>query len=185
MTTAIMPIPKLPKPFKSGFTLVELMVTIAILLVLALFLLPSFMKVADGFKLRDETSQVESLVRKTMAAGITQSVNSRVIIVDDTVTGFIIQDGVQEEVASHQLDPEIAFTRTNAAETPWVNSTATGSLIYPDGQGVNGQLDFNTFGLPGRGAAIFLENGDKTAVIEILASGQIKTYHWEDNEWTK
>jgi len=168
-----------------GFSLIEMMIALVILLILGMLLMPSFSKVASNYKLRDETSQVEGLIRKTMAAGIAESTNSRVTIIGGTITGFLLQDNLPIELMSHELDQKFAFTRSNTEPTPWLGNGAVTSLNYADGIATNGQLDFTRFGLPLQGAAIFLENKDVSTVIEILASGQIKTYHWEDESWSK
>ena len=178
-----------------GFTLIETLVTIAILLIVAMIIYPSFLRTFADIRLRGDVSAVEQVIRKTIAEGIARGTFTRLVVQNGTITGQISDDlsGVNfvslvdlsgSEEYAFTLDEGTTFTRSEESETPWLKMTDQDSL--PSLDGVAGQVTFTQFGLPDRGTAIFVQQEMTTAVIEILASGHIKIYHRKEGDtWTR
>ena len=182
----------------AGFTLIEIMVAVSIMLLLGMLTIPSMSRMLRGSKMRDRTANVESVVHRTIAAAVAKGAPARLVIEGDVIRGELAEDGtnyaqitdVTFDINDHQAAGRYTFTRSLAVPTPWLESEELLSLFAAD-EGDGRVLEFSRLGVPAQGCTLFLEDTSvdvdsrASVAIEILATGAIKTYHLEDGTWTR
>lgn len=172
---------------KRGFSLVELMTVVVIIMILAISVGPLFRNWIEDMQTRNQTSQVDMLIRRTMAESIRTGYPAQIVIAGSSITGQLATntDGdVFEPVKNGTvaLEGDRTFSRTSSSETPWLKSSAMDSLSEGDTPNV---LEFSRIGVPENGAAIFIEHKKKVTAIEILPTGSVVVSHWENEIWSR
>jgi type II secretion system protein H len=145
-----------------GFTLVEMMVVIAIMAIISAIAVPNFYSFAAGMKLRSASRDLYSALQKTRMNAIRQNVRWAVEFTSSTYR--VVDCGSDNVCSGSGATDNISTTTTNISAYSGINIPSFPTIVefYPDGTSNGGTL---TFG----------DSKGHTSQVEVLASGRIKT----------
>ena len=159
---------------QEGFTLVELMVAVAIMLIIGAIAAPNFLTTSPRYHLKKSARDLASNIRKARSLAI--KFNRDVSIVFDTGNKrYIVDGGIPVD-----LDNTVSFG--DGAAT----SVAVGADALP-GDGISfddNTITFNSRGFCTSTGAVYLENtkNDAYAVVTTTA-GNISMKQWGGSSW--
>jgi general secretion pathway protein H len=128
----------------AGFTLLEVLVMLAILAVVAAFALPQLARPSDRVRLQGAAKELVGALRMTRANAIARNVET-VLVVDVAVRAF-----ESPVVPRRPLSPDIKV-RIKVAEPEQAGPSRGSFRFFPDGSSTGGDL---TLGLGNREARI-------------------------------
>jgi type II secretion system protein H len=145
-----------------GFTLVEMMVVIAIMAIISAIAVPNFYSFAAGMKLRSASRDLYSALQKTRMNAIRQ--NTRWAVEFTSSSYKVVNCGLNNVCSGSGATDNIDSTATNISAYSGINIPSFPAIVefYPDGTSNGGTL---TFG----------DSTGHTSQVEVLASGRIKT----------
>jgi prepilin-type N-terminal cleavage/methylation domain-containing protein len=187
-----------------GFSLIELLVVLAIMLIVAAFAVPTTMKVVDGARIRGTMGNVSNLAQRCRMQAIKQNTSQRLNFI--TCSGrvnLVVTNSSSTATCSGnanlQLDMPDRFAIAAAPTSNPSPLTATamwGSSITPN---VSADPYFNSRGLPclpdvTTGACtttagylnyFTYQSGSNTrwVAISISPAGRIKAWYWYGAQW--
>ena len=167
---------------KKGFTLVEILATITVVLVLAGMAGPIFRSIIQNNRFRQEVSNVESLLNRTMSESMARGAVGQITIRELTMAGQVMGlNGVWIDIGSTSLN-WATFGRTDAIATPWLQSTETAASSFDDHV-----IPITATGVVADSGAVFLSYSGHEASVELLVSGAVVTFHREQGaaKWAK
>jgi len=145
-----------------GFTLLEMMVGIAIVAVVSAIAIPNFYSFAAGMKLRSASRDLYSALQKTRMSAIRQ--NARWAVEFTSSSYKVVNCGTDSVCGGSGVADNINSLTTNISAYSGVNiPTFPGTIeFYPDGTSNGGTL---TFG----------DSAGHTSQVVVSASGRIKS----------
>ena len=127
-----------------GFTLVEMMVVIAIMAIVSAIAVPNLYSYAAGMKLRSASRDLYSTLQKTRMNAIRQ--NARWAVEFTSSTYRVVNCGPDNVCGGSGTTDNINYTATNISAYSGVNITSfTGTVeCYPDGTSNGGTINFGS-----------------------------------------
>lgn len=162
---------------RRGFTLVEIMTIILLVMLLAIMGAPLFNSLVKSYRLQQDVVDVERIVRVTMSEAMQRGAVGQVTIdsANGTIVGGIFEtDGTFLIVEDFTLR-EATFGRTNSTRTPWLGYSDTGTSTY-----VGDVINIDPNGLASQSGAVFLNYRGEEAAMEILISGTVSVFFQEE-----
>ncbi len=145
-----------------GFTLVEMMVVIAIMAIVSAIAVPNFYSYAAGMKLRSASRDLYSTLQSTRMKAIRQNTRWAVQFNAPTPTNYrVIDCGIDNICVS---DDDSLKIPTMMSQYAGVNMTSFPGIVefYPDGTSSGGIINFGN-------------STGHTSQVEVLISGRIKS----------
>jgi general secretion pathway protein H len=136
----------------AGFTLIELVVVLAILAIAASFVLPAIGRGAEGLRLRQEAGRVAALLREARLRAVTQRRTTRVTLDRTRNTLSLIAGDPDNPLREITIGPDVrvnvaiggdslAFSsRGLARDTRWVLEAAGGRQLAVAVDAVTGRV---------------------------------------------
>ena len=148
-----------------GFTLVEMMVVIAIMAIVSAIAVPNYISFASGMKLRSVSRDLYSTLHKTRMDAIRQ--NARWAVRFNSAASYqVIDCGIDNRCGTADDDNSGASIRTptNMSQYAGVNMTSFPGIVefYPDGTSSGGTINFGN-------------SAGHTSQVEVLILGRIKS----------
>ncbi|MFC1863125.1 Tfp pilus assembly protein FimT/FimU [Thermodesulfobacteriota bacterium] len=160
----------------SGFTLIELVVVIAVIAILAGVGIPAFSKFLPNYQLKQAALDMFSNMQVTKVEAIKIN-NTRSITFDTTNKSYTKFDGIEIKLADYGKG--VDYGGGDATK----NATTSGGTNFSNGVSYGTTLTFNARGTCNPGW-IYLENNKGTAyAIGSLSSGVIRIRKWTGSEW--
>lgn len=184
-----------------GFSLVELLVVMAVILILAAFTTPITLNTMDSYKLRGNLSSVSGLAQRCRVLALQQNTTSHLYFqtINGAVTVFCKANNATNQ-SLQTTDPQLTLdtkfsigatpTNTLNASTMWGSSGSTFS--------VNSDPYFNSRGLPcsapSAGAACSTINGyvyylkynsrtTRWAAMSVSPASRMQNWFWNGSSW--
>ncbi|MFA5700245.1 MAG: GspH/FimT family pseudopilin [Desulfuromonas sp.] len=167
---------------QAGFTLMELLVAIAILAIAAAIAIPGIMNWVPNYKLKGAARDVYSVMQKARSIAVKSNRNAAIIFFPDTdkyqlyewVSGAWVENG--EPIA---LGNGIKFGHGNATAAVPGGAFPPNNVSYADARVV-----FNPRGT-GSAGYVYLDHQENTTTYAIgsLTSGSIRILKWQGGSW--
>ena len=181
-----------------GFSLIELLVVMAVMLILAAFTTPITLNTMDSYKLRGNLSSVSGLAQRCRVLALQKNTTSHLYFqtISGAVTIYCKTDTTALQASDPQLTLDTKFsigatpTNTLNASTMWGSSGSTFS--------VNSDPYFNSRGLPcsapSAGAACSTINGyvyylkynsrtTRWAAMSVSPASRMQNWFWNGSSW--
>ena len=170
---------------QSGFTLIELVITVCIIGILATIGIPAFSSWIQDYRLRNKAKELYSDMYLAKMKAVKEYDKYRIVFSIDTDTSYrlIKNDGTVEKavtLSSSDSGDKISFGCGAATRS----ATKSGGTPPEDGISYNGNvLTFNPRGT-GSPGYVYLHNSNGTSyAIGTLSSGIIFMKKWDGSEW--
>ena len=194
-----------PKRNVRGFSLVELLIVAAVMLIVAAFAVPTVVKTMDGMRVRGSLNSAVSLAQRTRYQAIKGNVTERLHVT--TVSGQAVlfttdlSDTNTAPVGGDLLLHGVIWMPTQIAinVTPATTLTGTGmwgSNVTPI---VNQDIYFNSRGMPcatpsgssicspTTGYVYYFQyvgsSGSRWAALSVSPAGRIESWFWDGGTW--
>lgn len=158
----------------SGFTLIELMVVIAIIIILAGITVPNIILWLPKYRLNNAANDIQSMIQNARLRAIKE--NARVVILFDP-DGDGDLDGDYMAFVDDMSGGASEWTREPATE-PLVAMGEVPAGVTIDNTGfIDDRLRFNTRGRPNRSDSILLKNSRnmaKTIILNVTGNSRIE-----------
>jgi general secretion pathway protein H len=135
-----------------GFTLVELVVVLAVLAVVTAFVLPSIRRGSDGLQVRSAAGRVASLLREARQRAVTQRRPTRVALQPGHHAVALAWDGSDETLRRVELSERLRLEAATGGETltfsprglvrdaRWVVEGPSGRRLVVEVHGLTGRI---------------------------------------------
>ncbi|MFH0844695.1 MAG: GspH/FimT family pseudopilin [Pseudomonadota bacterium] len=177
-----------PKKWPSGFTLMEMIVVMAIVAVMILIAVPSFLSISSRGQLKSAARDIISNMQYTRIQAIKKSATWAVQFdVADSRYRLLSDDGADD---TWNTGDDTVYKTVNLSDYPGV-SYGSGHGVYPGGSSVDNGVTFSadrvTFKSNGtsESGTVYIKNreGDTFAITSLSATGRIKTYYHYGTAW--
>ncbi len=160
-----------------AYSLIELGIALVLVMVILLLVTPTVQSLVLWSRIRQDVSNVEHVIQKTMGESLARGTSGRVRIENGTAIGEVqLLDATFDEV--ERFTPGYCdFGRTNSSDTPWLAlSTASSPTSFTDDL-----IPITGLGMvipPGGG--VFMSYRDYDGIIEVLPSGLTATHYQKE-----
>jgi Tfp pilus assembly protein FimT len=175
---------------RSGFTLVELVVTASMIMIVAVFAVPSINRYWQYYQLDSATQSLTSTLELARFTAISRNVSvvtsfsvaDRYYEVFEDNNGNGVRDPGERLVGGYSLPGRINFSGAGLVGPPASPSGSVGDPVSFN----DDRVVFNTRGKLQNGlGSIYLQNDARDAsAISYNLAGRMKTYHWDRGSLT-
>lgn len=173
---------------KQGFTIIEMVIGIAIISVLAAIAIPNLGPTFDRYRLKDATRDLVSFMQDAKMAALAQNSDQTIRFNDSTSPGFYYWD-LDGSTTLSSGEPSINLDDygssidygSGSTTSNWDGITITELVTF-----TGDQLSFTDRGM-GDSGTVYLQNqnDDICFAVTVLMTGSIKVREWDGTVWNE